>query len=119
MIPVHGAPCRLERAAMRTTGRLIPMTPGESARLVVSGDGPAFSRAVERLLKREALSRLTALTGEMCDALGLALPAVAIGDAKGRWGSCRAPLRGGRRGDPLLLAADLLSAERAALRGGA
>ncbi|CAN5299139.1 M48 family metallopeptidase [soil metagenome] len=94
IIPVYGAPCRLERAAMRTTGRLVPATPDEPQRLVASGDGPAFSRAVERVLKRDALARLTALTQEMCDALALPLPALALGDAKGRWGSCRSPLRG-------------------------
>ena len=93
-IPVNGAPCRLERAAMRTAGKLIPATPDEPQRLVASGDGPAFARAVERVLKREALIRLTALTQEMCEALELPLPALALGDAKGRWGSCRSPLRG-------------------------
>ena len=30
----------------------------------------------------------------MCHALAVPLPALALGDAKGRWGSCRSPLRG-------------------------
>jgi predicted metal-dependent hydrolase len=95
-VPVDGAPCVLERAAMRGVGRLIPARDGEPARLVASGEGEAFARAVERTLRRAALDRMTALTQVMCARLALPVPPVAVGDARGRWGSCRAP----RRGDP-------------------
>ena len=94
MIPVHGLPCRLQRAAMRVPGKLLPVTADEPARIVASGEADAFARAVERVLRREALSRLTALTAQTCLRLDLPAPPVAVGDAKGRWGSCRAPRDG-------------------------
>ena len=97
VIPVNGEPCRLERAAMRMPGRFFPAGEGEPARIVASGEGEAFGRAVERVLRREALARLTAMTGDCCGRLDAVTPPVAVGDAKGRWGSCRAP-RGGDAG---------------------
>ena len=91
LIPVRGAPCRLERAAMRTPGRLFPATGDEPQRLVASGEGEAFARAAVRVLAREALAELTAKSAGCAARLGLPAPAVAVADARGRWGSCRAP----------------------------
>lgn len=96
-IPVRGAPCRLQRAVMRVPGKLLPATADAPARIVVYGEGEAFSRAVERVLKRQALAEFKASTAAACARLTLPVPPVAVGDAKGRWGSCRAP-RGGDHG---------------------
>ena len=93
-IAVRGAPCRLERAAMRIAGRLAPATHGEPQRLVASGEGEAYARAVQRVLKREALAELTAKSATAAARLGLAPPSVTVADARGRWGSCRAPHAG-------------------------
>ena len=94
VIPVRGAPCRLERAAMRTPGRLFAATADEPQRLVASGEGQAFARAAERVLRREALAELAAKSADCAAALGLPAPTVAVADARGRWGSCRAPHAG-------------------------
>lgn len=94
VVPLAGEPCRLERAAMRVTPRIAPATAEEPARLVASGEGEAFARAVARALRAEALLRLRARTAAHVEALGLVQPPVAVADAKGRWGSCRAPHRG-------------------------
>lgn len=99
VIPLRGAPCRLERAAMRTTGRVTAPTGDEPARLVATGEGEAFARAVVRLLKREAASDLAARTAVHVKALGAPLPPISIADARGRWGSCRMP-DPRRAGDP-------------------
>ena len=96
VIPFAGEPCRLERAAMRVSPRVIAATAEESARLVASGEGETFARAALRALKAEALRRLSARTAVHVAALGLAQPPVTVADARGRWGSCRAP----RAGDP-------------------
>ncbi len=90
VIEVAGRPCRLERAAMRIRPTLRPATGAEPARLIASGEGEAFARAVERGLRAEALARLTERTAVHCAALGQPLPALALQDARSRWGSCRA-----------------------------
>lgn len=93
-IPLQGAPCRLERAAMRVAPRIVRATAEEPARLIASGDGEAFARAVLRALKAEALHALCERTAAHVAALGLPLPPVSVADPKGRWGSCRGPHRG-------------------------
>ena len=90
VIEVLGQPCRLERAAMRISPRLIPATLAEPARLVASGDGAAFARAAERALRARARATLTERTQIHCERLGQPIPALALSDAGGRWGSCRA-----------------------------
>jgi predicted metal-dependent hydrolase len=94
VLRLAGEPCRLERAAMRISPRLIPARDGEPARLLASGDGAAYARAVERALRAQALSYLGERTRVHAAALGAAEPAVAVMDARSRWGSC-APGRGG------------------------
>jgi len=94
VIEVAGAPCRLEQAAMRITPRLIPATAAEPARLLAYGEAEAYSRAVLRALKAEALRRLTEHTAAYAARLDRPCPPVVIMDAKGRWGSCRQPFGG-------------------------
>ncbi len=94
VIEVGGAPCRLERAAMRIAPRLIAATADEPQRLIASGDGDAYGRAAVRALKAEALKRLTVRTAIHIARLRQPMPSVAIGDAKGRWGSCKQSVRG-------------------------
>ncbi len=89
VIEVLGAPCRLERAAMRIAPRLVATTVEEPARLIAWGDGGAYARAVERGLRQEALRRLAERSAVHCERLGHALPLLALTDARGRWGSCR------------------------------
>lgn len=93
-VPYRGAACRLERAGGRGVGRLVPATSTEAVRLVASGEGDAFARAVERVLRRAARERLAERTGWYAARLGLPAPAVAVADARGRWGSCRPPHAG-------------------------
>ena len=97
VVPLLGAPCRLERAAMRIGARIVPAVAEEPARLVASGEGEAFARGVARALRAEALVRLTERTAVHVAALGLPQPPVAVADPRGRWGSCRFP-RGGDAG---------------------
>ncbi len=89
LIEVGGRPVRLERAAMRTRPTLKPFTELEPARLIASGEGEAFARAVQRALRTEALVRLQARTAYHCGVLGQPVPPVALQDARSRWGSCR------------------------------
>lgn len=90
-IPLEGRPTRL--TATGTAG---------AARLLLTGDGPviasggedqAYARRVLALLRRLARERLAERTAFHVAALGLAVPAVSLGDPKSRWGSCT-PQRG-------------------------
>lgn len=94
VITLAGAPCRLERAAMRIKARLIPATGDEPARLLASGEGEVFARAVERALRAEALRVLSERTQAHAIALAQPLPQIAVADARGRWGSCKPAHRG-------------------------
>jgi predicted metal-dependent hydrolase len=93
-IPLAGAPCRLERAAMRISPKVIAAREDEPARLLAYGEGPAFARAVERGLKAEALRVLKARTSVHAAALAQPEPLVTVMDARARWGSCM-PAHGG------------------------
>lgn len=90
VIETLGAPLRLERAALRIHPRRVPAAADEPARLIVSGEGEVFGRAVERALRAWALELLAERTTAHCTTLGLAAPPVAVMAARGRWGSCRA-----------------------------
>lgn len=89
VIEAQGAPLRLERAAMRIRPRIAPATPDEPARLIASGEGDAYARAVERALRAWGLERLTDRTAAHCAALPKPIPPVTLTAARGRWGSCR------------------------------
>lgn len=65
-----------------------PVRAGE--RLIVGGPIEGFGGRIERWLKREALSVLTAETLAVAGRAGVSIERVAIGDARARWGSCSA-----------------------------
>ncbi len=92
VIQVLGRVCRLERAPGRTSPGIIE---GEDLRLAAAGEGAAFSRAVVRALKREAVEALTERTEFHARVLGQPVPRVGVMDARSRWGSCT-PARAGR-----------------------
>ena len=94
LIQVEGAPCRLERAAMRIRPTFKPATADEPARLLAYGEGDAYARAVVRGLKALAAERLAARTAVHAAALGQPLPQISLTDAKSRWGSCKQAHRG-------------------------
>ena len=56
--------------------------------LSVSGPRDTLPRRVETWLKRQALDLLTRETAEYAAKAGVTVARVAIGDARGRWGSC-------------------------------
>jgi predicted metal-dependent hydrolase len=94
LIQVEGAPCRLERAAMRIKPNFKPATADEPARLIAYGVDEAYARAVTRGLKALAEQRLWERTCVHVAALNQPLPELAVTDAKGRWGSCKQAHRG-------------------------
>jgi hypothetical protein len=57
-------------------------------RLLVAGPEETIARRVDTWLKRESLALLTADTNEFAAKAGVVVTQVAIGDARGRWGSC-------------------------------
>ena len=57
-------------------------------RLLIAGPAETVARRVEAWLKRAALELLAAETREYAAKAGVAIAQVAVGDAKGRWGSC-------------------------------
>ncbi len=86
-IELFGHTVRLEQAASG-------IDPSEPNVLVVRGEGDAFARAAIRKIKRRALQVLSDRTAVHCQRLDARLPSIAIMDAKGRWGSCRAGFPG-------------------------
>ena len=56
--------------------------------LSLSGPLDTLPRRVDAWLKRRALDLLTAETAEYAASAGVTVSKVAIGDARGRWGSC-------------------------------
>ena len=58
--------------------------------LQVGGPLTSVAAAVERWLRREARSRLSAETARVADLAGVAVRSVSVGDAVSRWGSCSA-----------------------------
>lgn len=56
---------------------------------LVSADDAAFGVRALRIVKAEALRVLTERTAHYAAELGQPMPSVAIGDPRGRWGSCR------------------------------
>ena len=73
----------------------IAWAPGSRRRVEIAGDtlslsGPVetLPRRIEAWLRREALTLLAAETMEFATLAGVTVTKVAIGDARGRWGSC-------------------------------
>ena len=62
----------------------------EDARLVVGGPLEALSRRVEAWLRARALDRLSVDTADYAARAGVSVSRVAVGDPRGRWGSCAA-----------------------------
>jgi predicted metal-dependent hydrolase len=89
LIEVLGTPCRLEAGRGRTRWRAAE--PGQPRRLIVPGEGEGFSRAVVRALKAEARLAMSERTETWVQVLDRPMPALAITDARARWGSCRPP----------------------------
>lgn len=95
---------RLPEARPFVAGAVLPVadqaltidwTPGPRRRVVRVGDrlvaqGPAetLPRRIEAWLRREALDLLSRETGGIAARAGVTVSKVAVGDAKGRWGSC-------------------------------
>ena len=86
-------PHRLESASGRA--RRVPAGEGAPARILAAGEGEVFAMGVVRVIKRRALEVLTERTAAHAGALGAVMPKVSIMDARTRWGSCKADLRGG------------------------
>jgi predicted metal-dependent hydrolase len=93
VIEVLGRPVRLQASPGRARWR--PADAADIATLTVSGEGEAFTRAVVRALKAEARRVLTERTEVHAAAVARPMPAVAIMDARARWGSCKPPRRAG------------------------
>jgi hypothetical protein len=58
--------------------------------LTCGGPEAGFASRIERYLRRQALSRLSAATVIAANRAGVSVRSVAIGDASSRWGSCSA-----------------------------
>ena len=85
-VPLHGRPVRLASTGGAGAARLIEDADGP---LILSGgEGEAFARRVENLLKRLAREALVARTEVHLAALGQAPVRVSIADGRSRWGSC-------------------------------
>ncbi|MBX3593648.1 MAG: M48 family metallopeptidase [Sphingomonas sp.] len=66
-----------------------PRTPVlDDGQLIAGGPREGFERRIERWLRRQALITLSAETAEYASRAGVGVARVAIGDPKGRWGSC-------------------------------
>ena len=83
---LHGRPTRLEATGTAGAARLTADAEGPVIRS--GGEGEAFARRVENLLKREARQALVARTDAHVHALGVKPAKVSIVDTRSRWGSC-------------------------------
>ncbi|HWE47124.1 MAG TPA: SprT family zinc-dependent metalloprotease [Caulobacteraceae bacterium] len=94
IIPFRGKSVRLEQVTNASAARLVDDL--FEPRIVSGGEGAAYARRIERLLRSEASKALSERTEAHAMALGLKVPKVSIGDASSRWGSCT-PDRGAIR----------------------
>lgn len=85
-ILVHGCPTRLESTGNAGAARLTTDADGPVIRS--GGDGEAFARRVENLLRRLARETLVARTDVHLRALDQNPVRVSIADTRSRWGSC-------------------------------
>lgn len=86
VIPVHGVPTRLEATGTAGAARLMEDADGPVIRS--GGEGEAFGRRIESLLKRLARQALLERTETHLKALGQKPVRVSIVDTRSRWGSC-------------------------------
>ena len=84
--PLFGQELPLVANGGRGAARLEPVDGDLS--IVSGGEGEAFSRRVERLIRDEARRVLTARTEAHLATLGLKPVKVSMGDPRSRWGSC-------------------------------
>ncbi|NBB52000.1 DUF45 domain-containing protein [Rhizobium sp. CRIBSB] len=84
VISLRGRPVRLEAAGGAGAARLV----ADADVIRSGGEGEAFSRRVENLLKRLARDVLTARTLHHLDTLGQKPVRISIVDSRTRWGSC-------------------------------
>lgn len=73
----------IEWAADATRGPVVV-----AGALRCGGPQDTLSRRVNAWLRRQALDLLSAETAEFADRIAVRITRVAVGDAKGRWGSC-------------------------------
>jgi len=85
-VTLHGRETRLIATGTTGAARLVEEAGGPVIRS--GGEGEAFARRVENLLKREARQALTARTEVHIRALNLKPAKVSIVDTRSRWGSC-------------------------------
>jgi len=91
-ITIFGEQCALtpngRRARLARTSADVP------AALVGCGEGEVDPLLVARAVKREALAVFKTRAGVHCRVLGVAIPSIAVADARTRWGSCSPPRPG-------------------------
>jgi predicted metal-dependent hydrolase len=85
-ITVFGQPCALTPNGRRA--RLVRGADGAPWTLTGCGEGEVDPLLVARALKLEASAVFKARAAIHCRVLGVAVPTVAIADARTRWGSC-------------------------------
>jgi predicted metal-dependent hydrolase len=86
VVPVFGEPTRLVATGGAGAARLVETPDGPV--IQSGGDGEAFSRRVENLIKRLARQVLLERTEHHLKTLGQRPVKVSIADTKSRWGSC-------------------------------
>ena len=85
MIPIEGEDVAIDWSPERS--RTIRLVEGE-LRLICGGPLEGLPRRIETWFKRRALAVLTEETAEFAAKAGVTVSRVAVGDPKGRWGSC-------------------------------
>lgn len=66
-----------------------PRTPSlDDGQLIAGGPREGYERRIERWLRKTALDTLSAETAEYAALAGVTVARVAVGDPRGRWGSC-------------------------------
>jgi predicted metal-dependent hydrolase len=88
-IPLRGVPTRLVRRDGRGAAQLLIDATGERT-LLVPAAPDAFARRVTAALKTMAQSEVHAAASRLAPLLGVTPSAVAVRDARSRWGSCSA-----------------------------